>query len=150
MSILSVDWIKLVPRDDRVIILEMMPKDDFSVERDQPLFEYMYEMALVEAVRANVKISVCVDARKANFVSLMNVAPMLSRFSKLVQKLHNYDAPDLPSDLVTGFLGSTSIVIESDTIRSLINMIVSVIPTRRPVEFFTSVEAAVAWAKTTM
>lgn len=106
----------------------------------------MYETALVEAVRANVKISICVDARRANFVSLMNVAPMLSRFSKLVNRLHNFDDPSLPRDLVSNHLGSTSIVIESDTIRSIINMIVSVIPTRRPVEFFTSVDKAVEWA----
>lgn len=147
MSVVEAGWIRLIPTNDNVVIIEMLPKDDFEVERDQPVFEYMYEATLVEAAKAGTRVSICVDARQANFVSLGNVASMLSRFHALVNKLHNYTEPGLPSDLVSGHLGSTSIVIESSTLRSMVNWIVSLIPTRRPVEFFNNVTDAVAFGR---
>ncbi len=70
--------------DPSVVVIEMLPKDDFVVERDQPLFEFMFETTLVEAARANTKVSICVDARKVNFVTLGNVSSMLGGFLALV------------------------------------------------------------------
>jgi hypothetical protein len=46
MSVVEAGWIRLVPTNDNVVIIEMLPKDDFVVERDQPVFEYMYEATL--------------------------------------------------------------------------------------------------------
>jgi len=44
----------------------------------------MYETTLVEAARANTKVSICVDARKVNFVTFSNVSSMLTGFLALV------------------------------------------------------------------
>lgn len=141
----SSEWVRLVPLPGHVIVLEMQPKSDFDVARDQPVFEYMFEACVNEARLANTVVSVCVDARKCNFLSYSTVPSMLSRFVALVNRLHAYPVDGQATDIVSRHLGSTSIVIESEMMRTIINMIVGMIPTRRPVEFFNGVDEAVAF-----
>jgi hypothetical protein len=143
----TVEWIRVLPQGGNVIVLEMQAKDDFDVARDQPLFEYMFETCVNEARLESTVVSVCVDARKCNFLSYSTVPAMLSRFISLVNRLHAYPVDGVPTDIVSGHLGSTAIVIGSETAKMLVNMIVSMIPTRRPVEFFTNVEDAVAFGR---
>jgi len=110
----------------------------------------MFEQTVCEAVKAGTTVSVVVDATRVNFLSLFNTPAMISRFLALVNKLHDY--PELvgcqvkragePNDLVSKHLGSTAIVIESPSMRAIINGIIQVMPTRRPLGFFNKVDEA--------
>jgi hypothetical protein len=149
MSELDFGWIRLAAFNSTVLI-QLLEKDDFDVERDQPLFEYMFEQTVRQAVAANTRVAVCVDAVRANFVSLFSAPQMISRFLALVNKLHDYPetvghrvkVDDQPNDIVSEHLACTAIVIESQSMRAIVNGIISVMPTRRPVEFFNSQKEA--------
>jgi hypothetical protein len=115
----------------------------------------MFEQTVCEAVRADTKVAVCVNASRANFISLFNAPLMISRFLALVGKLHDYPESvghcvkrdSEPNDLVCNHLACTAIVIESSSMRAIVNGIISVMPTRRPVEFFNSQEEAFAFCR---
>lgn len=147
MAQVQLDWLSLSPLEGRVMLIEMRDKAGFSVDRDQPLFEMMYETSLVEAARAQTQVSICVDARRVNFVNALNVVPMLSRFRALVNKLHAYNFDGRAVDLVTPHLGCTAIVIESSLVRQLVNGIISVLPTKRPVRFFDNLDEALQFSR---
>lgn len=114
------------------------------------MFEYFFEETVCEAVRKNTTVSVCVDATQVNFLSVFTVPSMMSRFLALVNKLHDYPETvghmvkgDAPNDLVSRHLGSTAIIIASPLAKTIINGIVSVMPTKRPVEFFNEAPEAI-------
>ncbi len=104
----------------------------------------MFEQTVCQAVKANTTVSILVDATRVNFLSIFNAPAMMSRFLALVNKLHDYPeavghkarSTGEPNDLVSSTLGATAIVIESPSMRAIINGIISVMPTRRPLGFF--------------
>lgn len=154
MSNVDLGWIRLTTTPGHVVIIEMLPKDDFEVDRDQPVFEYMFEEALCQAVKNNTAVGMCVDATQVNYLTMFTAPYMMSRFLSLVQKLHDYPESvgdkvkreGVANDLVSKHLGATAIVIASPLVRTIINGVVSVVPAKRPIGFFNDLEEATRFA----